>query len=208
MRKVDIEQRSYEWHQQRWGNVTGTSLGRALGKPKVQETLMYELVAQRMTRVQIDDLSNASMDRGRELEPFARTEVTRATGITFIDTGLLVSDQFSHFSISPDGIFEDEQGVITGGLELKCPASKTHVRYIMEDDIPSEYLAQVMAPFIMSDDVMFWCFASFDDRNHERPLFIKTVTRDDFPDIKGDRLKLRRFLIMVAEHHSNLSIAF
>ena len=57
----------------------------------------------------------------------------------------------------------------------------------------------------MSDDVKFWVFASFDDRNYERPLFIKTVTRDDFDDIEACREKLQAFLAAVDQEHMNLT---
>ena len=204
MYKLDIEQKSFEWLKARAGNVTGTSLGSALGTPAVQKTLMYSLIADRMTEVQMNDLSTPAIDRGNELEPFAIRATQDETGIQFIETGLLLDDKYPRFSISPDGIVE-EDGVIVGGIETKCPNSKKHVEYLMKNEIPKEYLHQVKAPFIMSDDVKYWVFASFDDRNYERPLFIKTVTRDDFDDIDECRAKLLKFLDVVNEGHMDLT---
>ena len=204
MYKLDIEQKSFEWLKARAGNVTGTSLSSALGTPAVQKTLMYSLIADRMTEVQMSDLSTPAIDRGNELEPFAIRATQDETGIQFIETGLLLDDKYLRFSISPDGIVE-EDGVIVGGIETKCPNSKKHVEYLMKNEIPKEYLHQVKAPFIMSDDVKYWVFASFDDRNYERPLFVKTVTRDDFDDIDECRAKLLKFLDVVNEGHMDLT---
>ena len=205
MYKLDIEQKSFEWLKARAGNVTGTSLSSALGTPAVQKTLMYSLIADRMTEVQMSDLSTPAIDRGNELEPFAIKATSAEIAIDFEETGLLLDDKYPRFSISPDGIFEDDKGVIVGGIETKCPNSKKHVEYLMKDEIPKEYLNQVKAPFIMSDDITFWVFASFDDRNYERPLFVKTVTRDDFDDIDECRAKLLKFLDVVNEGHMDLT---
>ena len=204
MYKVDMEQKSLEWLKARHGNVTGTSLGNALGTRVNQKTLMYSLIADRMTEVQMNELSTPAVDRGNELEPFAIRATQDETGIQFTETGLLLNDAYPRFSISPDGIVE-EDGVIVGGIETKCPNSKKHVEYLMKNEIPKEYLHQVKAPFIMSDDVKYWVFASFDDRNYERPLFVKTVTRDDFDDIDECREKLLKFLDEVNEGHMDLT---
>ena len=92
MYKLDIEQKSFEWLKARAGNVTGTSLSSALGTPAVQKTLMYSLIADRMTEVQMSDLSTPAIDRGNELEPFAIRATQDETGIQFTETGLLLND--------------------------------------------------------------------------------------------------------------------
>ncbi len=177
MQKVDIEQGSIDWLSARWGNVTGSTLSKAMGGAKLQNTFRCALVGQRMTEVQSSELGSAAVERGHELEPEARNKAIEHTDIDFIETGLLVCDQYPHFSISPDGICEDN-GIIKGGLEIKCPNSATHVKYIVEDRLPEQYFWQVMSPFIMSDDVKFWHFVSYDDRNYQQPLFIKRIEKD------------------------------
>lgn len=204
MYKVDMEQKSLDWFRARHGNVTGTSLSSALGTPAVQKTLMYSLIAERMTEVQINDVRTPAINRGNEFEPFAIRATENETDMQFIKTGLLLNDTYPRFLISPDGIVENN-GVVVGGIETKCPNSKKHVEYLMKGEIPKEYLYQVKAPFIMSDDVNYWVFASFDDRNYERPLFVKTVTRDDFDDIDKCRAKLLKFLDVVNEGHTDLT---
>jgi putative phage-type endonuclease len=204
MRKLGIEQGSHQWHQMRQGIVTGTSLKSALGTPKVQETLLYQLVAERMTEPQIIDISSAAVERGNELEPIARRVVRDETGIDFQETGMLFSDDLPGFGFSPDAICEDG-GEIIGGLEIKCPGSKKHVEYIVKNELPKEYYHQVMAPFLMSDKVQFWYFASYDDRNYERPLFLLKVTRSQFDGQVEACEKLLAFVGRVEDAHAALS---
>ncbi len=204
MRKVDIEQGSFEWHCLRQGKVTGTTLKSALGTPKVQHTLACRLVAERMTEPKIDDINVESISHGRELEPIGRKAVIEETGLQFSETGMLLSDELEHFGFSPDGIYE-ENGVVVGGLEIKCPNSKKHVEYLLEGGVPKEYIDQVKSPFVLSDEVQWWIFASFDDRSYERPLFIHKAVRADFPEIEADREKLAKFLDLVNEHHETLT---
>jgi len=204
MQRVDIEQGSYEWHCMRQGLVTGTTLKSALGTPKVQETLTYKVISERMTEPQIEDINSAAVSRGNELEPIARRVVAIETGINFIETGMLVSDSILGFGFSPDAIVE-EGGKVIGGLEIKCPGSKKHIEYLMGGILPKEYADQVKAPFLMSDDIEFWYFASYDDRNYEKPLFLLRLTRSSFPDIEADREKLKKFISTANEKHANLT---
>jgi putative phage-type endonuclease len=201
---VDIEQGSYEWHCLRQGKVTGTTLKSALGTRKVQDTLMYKLIAERMTEPQIADINSAAVTRGTELEPMARKAVIAQTGIDFVETGMLISDDLPEFGFSPDGVFF-ENGKIVGGLEIKCPDSKKHIEYVIDNGLPKEYEAQVLAPFLMCDSVQWWIFASFDDRNYERPLFTKRIERGYFKNLQEQRQQLSDFLARVESSHAELT---
>ena len=203
MRKVDCEQGSHEWHCLRHGRVTGTTLKSALGSKKVQETLMMRVISERMTEPMIDDINAPQVVRGKEMEPQARLAVIKHTGLEFAETGFLVSDEFDGFGFSPDGIYEQD-GKIIGGIELKCPGSKNHVEYIFGNCVPADYEYQVKAPFIMSDDVQWWYFASYDDRNYQIPLFVTKVSRAELKDIDADREKLKQFLADVKTRHAEI----
>lgn len=205
MHKVDIEQGSYEWHCMRQGIVTGTTLKSALGTTKVQNTLMYKIISERMTEPQIDDINSAAITRGREMEPIALRVVSKNLDIDFATTGMLFSDRFDGFGFSPDAIFESD-GEIVGGLEIKCPGSKKHIEYLIDGGLPKEYADQVRSPFLMSDKVEWWYFVSFDDRNYERPLHIIKLTRIDFEkELPEQRTKLQGFLNRVDTKHAELT---
>lgn len=219
MIELTVEQGSLEWHMERAGRVTGTSLQSALGakysKPKdkwtlgdkkVQLTLSYELIAERMTEVQIVELNTAAVERGRELEPFAIKAVSKKKDINFEECGMLISEFHPEFGFSPDAIYKTTQGVIVGGLETKCPSSKKHIEYLINGVVPSEYYWQVLSPFICSDEILWWDFASYDDRNYECPLFCTRVHRDDVDEhIKQAREILSEYLLEVRVKHEDLS---
>lgn len=216
MIELELEQGSLEWHQERAGRVTGTSLKSALGAKytikggwtigdkKQQETLSFELIAERMTEVQIVELNTAAVERGKELEPYAIKAAGKETGESYEECGMLICETMQDFGFSPDSVVKQD-GVIIGGLETKCPTSKKHVEYLIKNEVPNEYYWQVLAPFICSDDVQWWDFASFDDRNYEKPLFIKRVNRADIESkVKEAKVELKAFLKSVCDKHEEL----
>ena len=216
MIELELEQGSLEWHQERAGRVTGTSLksalgaklsaktGWSIGDKKQQQTLTYELIAERMTEVQIVELNTAAVERGRELEPFAIKAASKQTGEDYQDCGMLICEGMQDFGFSPDSVVKVD-GVIIGGLETKCPSSKKHIEYLINNEVPSEYYWQVLAPFICSDDVQWWDFASFDDRNYEKPLFVIRVNREEVADIvEKAKEELKTFLKSVCDKHEEL----
>tara|TARA_R110000772_G_scaffold69095_1_gene152867 strand:+ start:551 stop:1213 length:663 start_codon:yes stop_codon:yes gene_type:complete len=218
MIELDLEQGSLEWHNERAGRVTGTSLQSAIGAKysvakktwtigdkKVQETLSYSLISERMTEVQIVELNTAAVERGRELEPFAIKAVSDLKKINFQECGMLISEEMQEFGFSPDAVFKDLKDVIVGGLETKCPSSKKHIEYLIKGVVPSEYYWQVLSPFLCSEDVLWWDFASYDDRNYECPLFYIRVNRSDVEEhIEKGKLALKDYLKAVRETHENL----
>lgn len=216
MIELEVEQGSIEWHQERAGRVTGTSLKSALGAKytiksgwtvgdkKQQETLSYELIAERMTEVQIVELNTAAVERGRELEPFAIKEAGKLTGENYEECGMLICEEMQDFGFSPDSVVKND-GVIIGGLETKCPSSKKHVEYLINNKVPNEYHWQVLAPFICSEDVIWWDFASYDDRNYEKPLFIIRVKREEvIKQVEAAKAELKSFLQSVCDKHEEL----
>ena len=177
MIELELEQGSIEWHHERAGRVTGTKLQSALGAKysapkdkwtlgdsKVQTTLMYELISERMTEVQIVELNTPAVERGRELEPFAI-----------------------------------KAAAVKSGEEY-------HIEYLIKNRVPPEYYWQVLSAFICSDDVKWWDFASFDDRNYECPLFYLRVNREDVEEhVQQAREIITTYLLTVQQAHENLA---
>ena len=105
-----------------------------------------------------------------------------------------------------NAVSKNEKKVIVGGAELKCPDSKTHIEYILKDEVPKKYWHQTIAPFVASDDVKWWYFASYDDRCYERPLFIKTIDRPDVEvEVQDIRRRLNLFLQAAGKQHETLT---
>lgn len=167
----DITQGTEEWHRIRWGKIGGTSSSQLHTKT---DTLLNRLVAQRMEEYDPTEegFTSNAMERGHELEPFARKAASEYLNIQFNEVGWIEHDSISILGMSPDGLSED--GTVV--LEIKCPGLENHIRYIREDVIPSAYMDQVIAPFAISDKIEAVYFCSYRPEC-SKPLFIKKVTR-------------------------------
>ena len=204
MRISHVEQGSVEWHNLRQGKVTGSRLTRAVGSKAVQKTFLRELVSERMTEPDIDGFTNKAMEWGNTWEPKAVQESADLREIDFEVCGMMLSDEIENFAVSPDAVYY-EDGKIIGGLETKCPNSDTHVGYLLDGIVPKKYEWQVYSPFIVSDDVQWWDFASYDPRNYSRPIFITRVKRSDVEkEIAKGKETLIKFLDEVKKAYISL----
>lgn len=160
----DAEQRSPEWFEARLGRLTGSRACDMLatiksGEAAARRDYRVQLVVERVTRqLQEETFINAVMLRGVELEPAALAAYEGATGTMVSRSGFLAHTE--HMAgCSLDGHVGDFEGLI----ELKCPKSATHLRYIRAGGVPSEHLPQLIHNLWITGAA--WCdFVSFDDR--------------------------------------------
>ena len=114
------------------------------------------------------------MTRGIDLEPVAFAAYEGITGNLVQRSGFLAHTE--HMAgCSLDGHIGDYEGI----LELKCPKSATHLRYLRDGSMPSDHLAQVLHNLWITGAA--WCdFVSFDDRFPENlQLFRVRVERNE-----------------------------
>lgn len=86
------------------------------------------------------------------------------------------------FLCSPDGLIGDD-----GGLELKNPAPKTQVKYLVKNELPSKYKCQVHGSLIVTGR-KWWSFLSYCPGF--APLLVR-VEWDEFTDLL--RAELEKF---------------
>jgi len=72
--------------------------------------------------------------------------------------------------VSPDGLIGDD-----GGIEIKCPKPSTHVKYLRNGKLPSEYKAQVMGCLWITGRE-WWDFMSY---HPQMPNLLIRVHRDE-----------------------------
>lgn len=173
MIEVNCDQRSEEWHKLRLGKITGTRLKRVFQADNMG--LIDELIAEIDSEMTESVYENAAMRRGVELEPIARALYCEVRGIEIEEIGFCISERFDFIAYSPDGLTPCR----TGGIEIKCPSTKTHVQYIRQNKIPSEYKHQCITPFVVNTKLQWLDFVSFDDRFKSRPLFVKRLKREE-----------------------------
>jgi hypothetical protein len=173
MIEVDVEQGSIEWLTMRLGKVTGTRLKNVFKSDNL--TLIDELISEIITNEVEETFVNSSMQRGKDLEPIAKSIYEQVKGIEIENVGFCISEEIDILAFSPDGFTKCR----TGGIEIKCPNTKTHVKYIRQNKIPSEYLHQIYCAFLINKKLEWMDFISFDDRFNVHPMFVKRVTREE-----------------------------
>ena len=116
-------------------------------------------------------------DRGEELEPIARNKFREMTGLAVKEVGFITRDD-EIVGCSPDGLIVDESGKWIAGLEMKCPAPKTHVQYVREGVLPDAYKAQVHGSMAVTG-LDRWHFFSYCPR--VQPFHL-VVERDEYTE--------------------------
>jgi hypothetical protein len=123
---------------------------------------------------QEDGYINAAMERGIDLEPAAFAAYEAATGHVVERTGFLAHSTYQA-GCSLDGHVGEFEGIV----ELKCPKSATHYRYLKGGTIQSDYMPQLLHNLWVTGAE--WAeFVSFDDRFPlDLQLFRITLARDE-----------------------------
>lgn len=173
----DIIQLTEEWHRIKWGKVGG-STSKGLFVPS--DTLLFELLAEHTEEFQMDDdvFVNSDMQRGIELEPYGRDELSKFAGVVFETVGWLQCEEIPILGISPDGITADH----TVSCEVKCPGAKKHISTVYNKEIPSDNIHQCLHYFTINPKLEKHYFASFRPES-TYPLFVKCLTRDSLIDL-------------------------
>lgn len=171
-----LEQGSPEWLKVRLGKVTGTRLKDLMAKDNLAlvDKLIAELISEQSKELRISE----EMQRGKDLEPIARQAYEEYNGCKVEQIGFLQSDKYEWFGVSPDGLI-DEGGKYLKGVEIKCPDTDTHVKWIRQGTIPNEHKYQVYSYFIVNEDLIEHDFVSFDNRFSIKPLHIVNTRRED-----------------------------
>ena len=194
-----IQQGSPEWFMLRLGMVTGSRIKDVFKKDNL--TLIDQLIAEQLTEMPDDDayVSDA-MQRGLDYEPMALDRYEELTGHTLIRGGFIRSEEMPRLGYSPDG-----RVATTGGVEVKCPGSKNHIRYIRMGIVPVEYRWQVYSSFLINPDCEWYDFMSFDPRVSQRPEFIVRTKREDITDeLEAGRAELQKFFTKLEKYKSDI----
>ena len=156
-----ITQGSQEWKQLRAGKVTASRIADLIAKTKSgystsRENYMTELVIERFGVIN-DGFTNAAMQHGTEIEPYARHEYAVKNNVMVDEVDFVDHPRIAMAGASPDGLVGD------GLVEIKCPNSATHFNYLLAGVVPEKYKPQMA--WQMACTGAKWCdFVSFDNR--------------------------------------------
>lgn len=175
---TEIEQGTAEWLAIRAGKVTASELKNLLTpqfsirKGEMPLTYLYKKVAEgfRGKPLEDEDFSTFNTENGQMLEDEARKFYCfNFDHAKLVDAGFVEHDD-GRFGCSPDALVGDDSG-----LEIKCPMSKTHVKYLLNGTLPDDYAPQVHGS-IYATGRKSWQFMSY---ARHFPPFVLTVERDE-----------------------------
>ena len=177
---ITIEQGTDEWKKARLGHVTAScvadvmSKGREGKESEIRAKYRMKLVAERLTKESQDSYSNSYMEWGTEQEQFAAIAYEVAKDVLVEKTGFWKHPTIQWLGVSPDRLVGDD-----GLVEIKCPATTTHLGYLLDGKVPTKYVKQIQCQLWVTGRE--WCdFVSFDPRLTKRQqLFIVRCTRDE-----------------------------
>ncbi len=172
---IDCEQGSEEWHTARRGIVTASTVGRLItptlkvANNDTSRDLTRLLVAERISGWTDPTYQSDDMFRGVISEPIARDHYSGAYQQA-IECGFMLREENGwKLGYSPDGLVGDE-----GLIEIKAPRTKEHLRTILADEVPAQYMPQLQAGLLVSGrewiDYVSFCGGL--------PLYVKRVTPD------------------------------
>ena len=189
---INIEQGSDEWKVARLGHVTASNMADVMSKGKGSAEAIgrykykVRLVAERLTQTAAESFSNAAMEWGVEQEQFAAMEYEAANNVLTDKTGFWLHPDIKWLGVSPDRLVGHE-----GLIEVKCPNTTTHLGYLFENKIPTDYFKQIQCQLWVTGRQ--WCdFVSYDPRLPKRnQLLIVRTERDEslISEMEAETLK-------------------
>lgn len=146
----DVEQGTTEWLRLRMGKFTASNFATLFMKPETQgyNNLINQIVFERLTGELPETYSNGWMDRGKELEPYAREAYEFLTFNMVKQVGFVEQDEW--VGCSPDGLIDSD-----GILEIKCPKFSTLISYHLSDNPENDYRYQIQGQLAITQRQ--WC---------------------------------------------------
>lgn len=168
----EITQGTEDWRRIRYGKIGGST---SKGLLTDTDTLLDELLSARLEPFELEEDGYASpeMQRGTELEPLARLNLSMYTNVPFKECGWLQSEDIPLLGISPDGITDN----LKISCEIKCPSRKKHTNTLRNGIIPLDHCHQIVHNFTVNPHLEIVYFASFRPES-KHPLFVRNATRE------------------------------
>ena len=171
---LDMEQGSDEWLAARLGRPSASMFSKLIttkGKPSTQAGgYINKLAGERLSGESEAFYSNEHMVRGTELEPEAREAYEFISGNDVLEVGFIVNTDFE-YGCSPDGLIGTD-----GGIEIKCPAATTMMKYYQDnEELVKAYYQQIQGCMWVTKRDWWDAFAYHPKMKH----VLVRVPRDD-----------------------------
>jgi hypothetical protein len=163
-------QGSEEWFAFKKGKLSASNATPIGACGKGLNTYAMEL-AMNLCDVEDERYTNSDIERGNELEGFARKSYEFEFGVNVQEIGCITNDKYENVCVSPDGLISEN-----GGCEIKARNSKKHFALIQGEtaDIPFNQIQMTL----LVTEREWWDFVSFNP-NFSKPLFVTRFYPDE-----------------------------
>lgn len=169
-------QGSPEWFAARCGIPTASNFDKIVttkGEPSKQaQKYLYQLAGERITGRTEEGFKNAAMERGQEVEAEARNLYEMVNDLKIEQVGVCYPDEKKLCAASPDGLVGRD-----GLIELKCPLVHTHVGYLLDNCLPTEYFTQTQGQLYVTGRKWVDFMSYFPGL---KPLIIRVTRNEEF----------------------------
>lgn len=166
----NILQNSDAWFELRKGRFTASTFKDLFSSKNTigYQKAIYRPIFERLTDEIPESFSSEYMERGHELEPFAK-ETYEMNNFVKIDNGGFF-ELGDWIGASPDGLIGSD-----GLIEIKSPAYNTMINYMIKKELPAIYKWQVYGQLYISGRE--WCdFMAYHPKL--KPVIIR-INRDE-----------------------------
>lgn len=194
MKIYNIEQGSEEWFAIKYGKIGGSTLSEIMTKidQPVKNTAKYlDILSARVERFELDDeYVSYDMERGNLFEPIARSEFERVYNKKVNQVGWVEMEN-EIAGISPDGLIGEFEAI-----EIKCPARKKHMSYILDSNmLVCDYIWQIVQYFVVIEKLEKLYVLSYRPENTIKQMVVVEVTKDMLiSNTKGINKKISDFI--------------
>ncbi len=175
MQLINCIQNSPEWISARCGIPSASNFDKIVtskGEPSKQRTkYMWQLAGERIAKRPEESYQNVNMIRGTEMQSEAKSLYEIINDVAVQEVGFCLDDS-GKYGASPDGLIDD-----CGGLEIKCPLMSTHIGYLLDGTIPTDYIQQVQGNLLVTGRE-WWDFKSYYPAI--KPLIVRVHPDDKF----------------------------
>lgn len=192
-----IAQGSPEWMALRCGKVTASRVADIMRKTKSgvsasRQRYLGELVAERLTGLPYVGFKSQDMEWGNATEEDARNHYAFITDATLIEVAFVDHPTIALSGCSPDRLVGEE-----GLLEIKCPATHTHIETLLEGNVDPDYQKQICWQMACHPGRRWTDFVSYDPRMPEElRMFKRRFERDDIAIREMER-EVERFQVEI-----------
>lgn len=167
-----------EWQAIRCGCLTASEFGQfvdlsgELRKGEMPKTYLAEKIYERWTGRQVpNQFFNMAINNGVIVEEKAAAFAALEYGLEIRHVGFVSNDDCS-VGASPDGIIgfgkliDDKPSDMptapdsASGIEIKCPALTTHIKWLMDGKLPNDHICQVQGSMAVTG-CQSWHFLSY-----------------------------------------------